>query len=153
MINVMLALGTYRFSIDTAAYQQFARESNYEWAENDRVGQAPSMQFTGRKGETISLDGIILPDFRGGYGQLNAMRAEADRGVQLPLISGTGDFLGNWAITSIREGQEIFWSNGVPRKMTFTIGLKRYVSVGSIFNGIKYADEVSGLIGQISQLV
>ena len=39
--RIMMALGSYRFSMDTAAYQEFRRQTSYRWTEQDRVGPRP----------------------------------------------------------------------------------------------------------------
>ena len=145
---VMMALGAYRFALDTAAYQQLSRQTDYSWNEQERVGKDPLLQFTGVITNQITLQGIILPEFRGGYGQLDQMRDQASKGVSLSLITGTGRFLGLWSITSISETQEVFWANGLPRKIEFQLTLKRYEVIGPIFKGMNLSP--SGLIGAIA---
>lgn len=98
MPEAMLALGDYRFSLDTSAYQQFERQATYNWPEQARLGNAPALQFTGRGGETIHLSGIIYPFFKGGLSQVQSMRAMAGKGKALQLVSGVGDNLGRWVI-------------------------------------------------------
>lgn len=144
----MMALGTYRFALGTAAYQQLNRQTDYSWNERERVNKDPLLQFTGVITNQITLQGMILPEFRGGYGQLDQMRDQADKGVPLSLISGTGRYLGQWAVTSIGETQEFFWANGLPRKIDFQLTLKRYEVVAPFFKGMKLAP--AGLISAIA---
>ena len=73
----MLALGSYRFSIDTSAYQELLRTTSYRWARQPRLGRLPARQFVGPDGETITLNGVIYPHYKGGLGQLDALREEA----------------------------------------------------------------------------
>nr|VFJ68699.1 MAG: hypothetical protein BECKDK2373B_GA0170837_12202 [Candidatus Kentron sp. DK] len=122
----MMALGEYRFSIDTAAYRSLVRASEYRWRAQTRVGREPAQQYLGPGSESISLDGVIYPSFRGGTGQLEAMRAEASKGEALVLVAGTGHVLGRWCILSIEESQDTFLKNGVPRKVAFRLQLTRY---------------------------
>jgi hypothetical protein len=79
--DTMLALGAFRFSISTAAYQQLERQSSYKWEEVERFGQAPLMQYCGYDSETISLQGTILPEYKGGLGQMSQMRVQASLGI------------------------------------------------------------------------
>lgn len=123
---VMMALGAFRFALDTAAYQTLVRNTNYSWAAFERFRLAPLHQFTGQSSDTIQLDGTILPGFKGGLAQINLMRAQADLGLPLPLVTGRGAYLGLWVIESISEHQEVFWPDGTPRKIDFSIALKKY---------------------------
>lgn len=126
MAETMLQLGPYRFSLDTAAYQDLSRAVEYRWAAQSRVGTFDALQFTGFGGETIDLRGVIHPQFRGGSSQPDRMRLTASIGVPLPLISGRGRILGLWVITSVRESQGIFARRGAPKVQFFDISLRRY---------------------------
>ena len=94
MPEVMMALGGYRFAIGTAAFQTLRRATEYRWAQMNRIGRRPAMQYVGPGVESIDLDGVIYPHFRGGLRQVEAMRAEARLGLPLMLVSGTGYGLG-----------------------------------------------------------
>ena len=86
-INMMMILGAYRFAISSAAFQNLKRQSEYRWQEVNRIGADPALQFTGFGVETIDLDGVIYPHFKGGLRQVTLMRAEAGLGKPLFLIS------------------------------------------------------------------
>lgn len=144
---VMLALGAYRFSLDTAAYQQFSRETQYNWPEQERTGLGPLLQHTGPGSDSITLQGVILPEFKGGTGQLSLMRGQADLGVPLPLISGRGNYFGLFVIASIHEGQTVFWPDGTPRRVEFTVTLKKYNEISMKVGN--YNVSVSGLLGAL----
>ena len=126
MSDVMMALGVYRFALDTAAYQALERRASYRWASVDRIGAAPARQYVGPGGEAMTLDGVIYPSFAGGLGQLDRMRLSAGLGVPLPLIEGRGRVLGFWVIVSVEEGQTIFAAGGVPQRVEFGLELERY---------------------------
>lgn len=126
MANVMMKLGGFTFGIDTAAYQNLTRSSEYRWAAQDRIGQGPALQPVGPGGETINLDGTIYPGHRGGADQLNDMRAEAGKMKPLILVDGRGFVHGRWVIERVEEGQEIFAHRGAPRKQTFRLQLRKY---------------------------
>lgn len=126
MINVMMKLGGFTFSINTAAYQSFSRSAGYRWQGQERIGQGPAQQFTGYEAETITLDGDIYPDYAGGLYQIDAMRYEAGKGQPLLLVDGRGYVWGKWVINAIDERQETFHGNGVARKQSFTLKITRY---------------------------
>ena len=123
---VMMQLGTFQFGINTAAYQGLSRSDEWRWPGQERLGQAPALQHTGPGATTITLDGILYPEWRGGMGQLDAMRAEAGRGKPLVLVDGRGQALGMWVIERVDETQSIFAAGGVARRIEFTLQLKRF---------------------------
>lgn len=126
MAEVMMQLGFLQFSLDTATYQRLSRSTEYRWARLARIGSNDAMQFTGYGPETIEIEGVIYPHFRGGLKQVDKMRAQASIGVPLPLVSGTGRILGLWVVEAISEGQEVFAKQGVPLRQEFTMRIARY---------------------------
>ena len=122
----MLALGDYRFSVDAAAYQELVRVSEYRWSVQDRLGQRPAQQYLGPGEESIELPGVIYPAYRGGLGQLNAMRSEAGKGEPLIMTSGQGLALGKWCITRVEENASLFLASGAARKVEFRLRIVRY---------------------------
>lgn len=125
--KVMMKLGTaYRFSLSTAAYQNLKRTSPYRWVDQDRVGSRPTLQYSGPGKETIELSGDIYTTYKGGIGQLDAMRKEAGTGQPKVLVDGLGNTMGKWCIEEIQETQTIFLPNGIPRKQSFTLRLAHY---------------------------
>ena len=76
----MLALGQYRFSLQSAAYQSLSRQYQFRWASQAAMGVAPVMQFLGAGETKQTLQGEIYPFYRGGFGQLEAMAQEAGLG-------------------------------------------------------------------------
>jgi phage protein U len=125
-VNMMMILGVYRFCIGNAAYQTLARTTEYRWEELSRLNADPAMQFVGAGMDTIKLDGTIYPHFKGGMRQVTLMRAEAGLGLPLMLISGNGSAFGRWCIADISETQTTFLADGTPRKITFSLTLKKY---------------------------
>lgn len=126
MTDIMMQIGDYPFSIDTAAYDQMKRKSQWRWAEQDRFGRNSALQFTGVGSEEIRLSGVILPAWRGGTGQVDDMRAEAAKGEPLILVDGLGHVWGDYVITSIEEAQSHLTAYGVGRKVRFEMVLKYY---------------------------
>jgi len=125
-MSVMMALGFYRFALETSAYQQLQRTISYRWQAQDRINNDPAMQFVGLGTEQINLEGVIYPDFRGGLGQIEGMKDSADRGEPLLLVDGLGQIWGRWVILQIEETREVFLKNGVPRKISFRLSISRY---------------------------
>jgi hypothetical protein len=124
--SVMMQLGSFQFSITTAAYQELSRRTAYRWAQQDLYGRLPGLQFTGPGEDAMTLAGVIYPEYRGGFAQLNQMRGLAGRGVPQLMVSGQGGIMGRWVIESVDEKQATFAAEGLPRKQEFTLQLKRF---------------------------
>lgn len=136
-MDVLMTLGDgqmqFRFAIDTAAYQSLKRTTEWRWPAQDRLWNDPARQFTGRGQDEITLDGVILPAFRGGIGQLQRLREIADRALTdasgslpLMLVTGYGDVLGRWVITRLDEEQPVIGPSGAPVEQRFTLTLAAY---------------------------
>ncbi len=123
---VMMALGDYRFGLATAAYDEMRRVDEYRWQQQARLGRTPAQQFIGPGTTTIEFEGTIYPHFRGGLGQVDAMRVEAAKGEPLRLADAFGFNWGKFVIKRIEETRSRPMANGVPRKMTFRIELTAY---------------------------
>ena len=126
MRDVLLALGDYRFSLDTAAYDTLTRETGWRWPPAERVGARPVPQYLGPGAEKIELSGTIFPYFRGGLGQLDAMRAEADKGQPLRLVDVRGIVWGLYVVVRVSETQTLLGARGEPRELKFVLELQRY---------------------------
>lgn len=126
MADAMMVLGNYAFGLDTAAFQEMNRNAEWRWPAQDVFKARPVLQFTGPGEESITLPGIIYPEYWGGTGQLNALRQLAAQGRPLTLIDGRGNVLGDWVITGVQERQSVFARAGVARRQEFTVTLKRY---------------------------
>lgn len=126
MSEVMLALGAFRFSTAENAYQSLRRSDAWRWPAQDRLGREPALQFTGPDKATCEIEGTIYPHYRGGLKQVDAMRAEAGKGVPLRLADGYGYIWGRWVIERIEETQSRLLANGAPLKIEFRLSLGKY---------------------------
>lgn len=126
MSSVMMQLGSFQFAIDTATHQELTRSTTYRWPEQETYGTRPTAQYTGPGKDTVTLKGVIHPEFRGGFGQVDRMRVIASSGVPQMLITGEGVLMGRWCIEQIDESQTIFDTFGRPRRQDFTLQLKRF---------------------------
>src|SRR5690554_182347 len=126
MNETMMALGDYRFSVDTAAYQELKRSQAYRWQPQERLLRRPAQQFLKPGEETLELTGVIYPHYRGGLQQLELMRRQAGRGEPLLLVDGLGFIWGRWVITQLEETQSVFQGNGQPLKQGFRLQLTHH---------------------------
>lgn len=148
MNAIMMILGGFPFMLDTVPYQNLARQSGWNWPEQQLIGTTPALQYTGKQAEKVTLSGMLCPELTGGRGDLEKLRLLADLGKPLPLVGGTGLFMGLWVVESLDEGQDVHFSDGTPRRMTFTLALKKYgdslSGVGSVLGNIS---RVASLFG------
>ncbi len=153
MAEIMMQLGDFQFGLDTAAYQEFQRTTAYNWASQARFGMDDALQSTGPGADTISLPGIIYPQFRGGLGQIDDMRAQAGKFIQQPMIDGRGTMLGDWVIEGIEERGAVFGPAGVALRQEFTIRLRRFPAAPKSGFLEVAASEVSQILPVTSDLI
>ena len=126
MSETMMALGSYRFALENAAFSEFKRSISYRWQSQERLNRSPALQYIGEGQDSIDLSGVIYPHFKGGLNQIEAMRSEAGKGVPLLLVDGLGFVWGKWVIANISEEQTMLMPNGKAQKQTFQIKLLKY---------------------------
>ena len=140
---MMMILGMFPFSIPTAVYQQLQRSTNWRHPSNSLVGDMPAYQFTGRGEDTISLDGSIVPEF-GSQMSITALRVMGDTGKAWPLISGTGKVFGLYHIDDLQETQTIFFPDGTPKKIEFSLKMTQAQKPGTLIGNT--AGKLIGLL-------
>lgn len=123
---VLLMLGGFKFSLNTAVFQELHRNTSYKWPAQERLGQYDALQFTGPGEDRMRLPGIIYPDWKGGTVQVGQLRALAFQGRPLKLISATGAIMGQWVIESVEEGQSFFKPDGTFRKQEFSVTIRKF---------------------------
>lgn len=121
----LMAFGMFVFGLETAAYQDFQRQTEWRHGSTSRIGTNPARQYLGRGDESITLQGVLLPALAGTVLSLDTLRTMADTGKAYPLIEGTGRIYGVWVIESMTEGRTIFFNDGAARRIEFSLSLKR----------------------------
>ncbi|ENV09301.1 hypothetical protein F966_01957 [Acinetobacter higginsii] len=132
---MMMILGMFVFSIPTATYQSLQRSTTWNHVSNSRVGSMPAYQFTGKGEDTMTLDGSIVPQF-GSQMSITALRVMGDTGKSFPLIAGNGKIYGLWVIDSVDETQTYFFRDGTPRKIEFSLKLKKTQTAGVLVGNV-----------------
>lgn len=125
--RVMMMLGDFAFSIDTTAYHQLSRESAWNWSEQARIGCQSLLQYTGKSGRTVRLEGQSHA-FLGkeGVDAVARLYTLAEQTEPLQLVSGEGDILGWWVILDFSESTNRFLPGGGHRNKTWSMTLKHY---------------------------
>ncbi|HDS1519535.1 TPA: phage tail protein [Stenotrophomonas maltophilia] len=122
---MMMSLGTFVFSLSTAAYQQLQRQMSWRHPTSERVGARAARQFVGPGEETIDLSGVIHAELADDLLTLDVLRELAAEGRPLALVEGNGTVYGAYVILSINEGRTEFFSDGTPRRIDFQLQLAR----------------------------
>lgn len=126
----MMRLGSFKFGVYTAAYQSLERNTEYKWGEQAVFMNYDDLQFLGPGTDTMTLQGVVFPEYKGGTGQIEELRSLGATGRPQLLISGFGKIMGQWVIQQVSEGQTVFAAAGVPRRQEFTVSLRRYDATG-----------------------
>ncbi len=116
----------YYFNLDTAAFDELSRSTEFRWASQERLTRRPAQQAVGLGEEKITLKGTIYPGFKGGLKQLDTLRSIGARLQPLTLTTGYGEVMGTWCLKSINEEQGALLHGGIPRKQGFTLEFARY---------------------------
>lgn len=127
---MMMALGFFVFSLHTAAYQEMQRQLAWRHASVPRMGDRPASQFIGPDDETITLNGVLLPELAGERLSLDVLQVMADTGDAWPLIEGTGRIYGLYVIESLQTTRTLFFQDGAARRIDFAISIKRVADTG-----------------------
>ena len=124
--SVMMTLGAVAFSVRTTVFQRLRRTTAYRWPALERVGRWPARQFTGPGDDKVTLDGVIMPTWRGAVGAVDALRELALTGEPQQMSAGTGEVFGLWCLEQIEEERSGLFSDGAPRRVAWALQLARY---------------------------
>ena len=121
----MMTLGPVAFSVATTAFQRLRRVTAFRWPVIERVGRWPARQFTGPGQDQITLDGVIMPTYRGSAGSVEALRELALTGQPDQMSAGTGKVYGLWCLSQVEEDRSGLFADGAPRRVAWVLQLAR----------------------------
>ena len=122
---MMMALDQFVFGLDDLAYQELQRKTAWRHPSTSRVGARDARQFLGQGDDSITLSGLLVPEFKGKLASLDKLREMGDAGDAYVLVDGEGKVYGAFVIEGMTEGQTIHTQQGRPRRIDFTIDLVR----------------------------
>lgn len=122
---MMAALGQFVFALDTLAYDQLRRSTEWRHPANSRVGASPARQFLGPGEDKLTLSGLQAPEHFGDRKAIAKLREMGDRGAAYALVNGAGEAFGAWVIESVEETGTLFIREGIARRVEFTLNLAR----------------------------
>lgn len=124
---MLLSLGSFKFAVDSAAYDELDRSASYPWSKVERLGGTPQLQAIGKEHRTVSIKGTVFPTYNNvGKDQIEMLRELAAKMEPLQMVSGDGTVLGKWVILDISENETAHFEDGTPRKQEFSMSLERF---------------------------
>jgi len=120
---MLMSLGQFNFALKTTPFQQKQRNTDQRFASNNRIGQRAAHQHLGEGSDKITLSGALYPGTTGGQSSLDKLRDMADLGDPNIMVDGNGNIHGWWLIDSISETGTVFFQDGTPRKIDFSLSL------------------------------
>lgn len=116
------------------------------------IGKRDAYQFLGVGEENITLAGVLYPELTGGKLTMTTLRMMAEEGRAWPLLDGTGMIYGMYVISRVSETGSIFFADGTPRKIDFTLSLTRVdESLAALYGDIgKQAESLIGKAGSMA---
>lgn len=121
----LLALGMFTFGMDTLAYSEFQRRTDWRHGKADRHGARPASQYLGPGEDKVTLSGVLAPELAGKYSSIETLREMASSGDAWPLVDGAGTVLGTYRIMAVDERQAAHIPGGFARKIDFAVDLDR----------------------------
>jgi phage protein U len=122
----MMSLDQFVFSLATAPYRELQRQRSWKHRTSSRVGARDASQFTGAGDDIITLQGMVAPDNGiGTRASIDMLAAMGDIGDAYVLVDGIGNVYGAFIIDGLTETATYHTREGVPRKVEFSLTLKR----------------------------
>jgi phage protein U len=121
---MMMCLGMFVFGLPTIAYQTLQRQTDWRHVKNSRVGARSAYQYIGPGDDRITLSGWVAPELTGSAASIDMLRRMAGTGKPYLMLSGSGQVLGAYVVMNLVEDQTLFYVDGTPRRVEFTVTLE-----------------------------
>lgn len=122
----LLCIGLFVFGIDRTTYQELERRAAYRWAAAPRYGARDALQFTGPGEDQITLNGELVPEVIGRYGDIETLREMGESGEVQDVLLGDGTVIGQYVIQAVDHRERDIVMGGRARHYDFAVDLLRY---------------------------
>jgi phage protein U len=136
--EVLARLGDFSFELLTLVPDKMDRETMYRWVRQEPINAPPVFQYLGAnpRDETATahqdiwtVAGVLYPEVSGRIDHLKKLRDIALSGKPQRFVYADtvlGQNLGLCIIHRIKESRTIFYGDGIPRKIEFTLELEKF---------------------------
>lgn len=135
-----MALGSFAFRALGFSFDGQGLDLATPWAEIEVCYRMSALQWTGPKSEIFSIKGVIFEEAFGGQASLDGLANAAKAGQTLMLVTFAGRVHGRHAIQSIQQERVTIRGDGLARKNSYSIELRRIetslAGVGGIGSGL-----------------
>lgn len=123
---VLLALGSFKFTVTKTAFSELQRSKVYNWARHDRLFSEPTYKFMGYGEQRIELSGEIANLKPSKDDPLALLKDLADKGEPQILIDQSGKKIGKFVILEHRDILDRYRLSADPRRIQFRLTLARF---------------------------
>lgn len=123
---MQLCIGQFVFTPDDLSFTELQRQRAWNYADNSVASGRARKQFIGAGEDSLTLNGIVYQEH--GIGSREAIEDLSDMasaGVGYVVMDGSGYLYGVYVIDNISENKSIMVFQGIPRKIDFSVTLKR----------------------------
>jgi phage protein U len=129
--HTMMAFGQFAFGLGTAAYDELRRQMQFKHGAAVRIGSRDALQFLGPGDEMVTLSGTVAPAITGTLASITQLENMGRGGMAYVLVDGAGYVYGVYCIDSIETTQRYHFDDGTPRRVDFSLTLRRTDSLPS----------------------
>lgn len=143
---VVMSLGFFQFQARGFSFDGRRRDLDTGWVSTPVAGGFDRLQWTGGRGRTETISGVLFDEF-GGDWSLEGIKLAAQRGQPLTLVSLGGapfNAFGVFVVERVSEDHGYIDANGRPMKNAYTIDLRGYEGEMSL---------LSAAVGTVLQLL
>lgn len=137
-----MTLGAFGFEALGFGYADLGRNLSTPWTWIEVAAVMDRPQWTGPTSSEVTIKGVLFPRHFGGQGSLNGIKAAAEAGEPLMLVTGDaseGVISGLFVIEGVDEDTSLHDGMGAPRRNAYSIKLRRAgegMAGGSILNAL-----------------
>ena len=125
MIDQLLTYGMFVFGMNRLNYQELERRTSWKHGKGARYMARDAGQYLGPGDQTITINGMLVPEIAGTYGDIERLLEMGDTGDVYPLILGTGLILGEFRMLGLDDRWRHIIAGGLPRIVDFAVDLER----------------------------